>query len=243
MARLLRRLSRKSNDTNSDNSSDTENRASLIHKIKILTIGDSGVGKSSVILRFTDDTFTPSFITTIGIDYKMKNMTLDDGTKCKCQIWDTAGQERFRNITTAYYRGAQGILLVYDITDEQSFLNVKYWLQQIDQYSTAHPIVILIGNKCDLEVDREVSIERGQELAKDFDILFLETSARKSINIEQCFDNLIKEVIEVQESKCLLLKKEDQEKNIKLDSEKFSININDKFAKVKEKINCNGCGR
>ena len=239
MARLLRQLSRKSNDTNSD-SSDTENRTSLIHKIKVLTIGDSGVGKSSLILRFTEDTFTPSFITTIGIDYKMKNMTINDGTKCKIQIWDTAGQERFRNITTAYYRGAQGILLVHDITDEQSFLNVKYWLQQIDQYSTQQPIVLLCGNKCDLEADREVTIERGQQLANDFDILFYEASARKSINIEQCFESLVKEVLEVQESK-----KEAENPEmppIQLEKDK-SRGINDKLIKVKQKINCNGCGK
>ena len=112
------------------------------------------------------------------------------------------------------------------------------WIQQIDQYSTQNPIIILCGNKCDLENEREVTTERGQELAKDFDILFLETSARKSINIDQCFESLIKEVIDAQESKCLLLKRESTEKSPKSEG----INLNDKLNKVKQKINCNGCG-
>jgi len=233
---FLKRFKSNNNDSNSDNS-DSENRSALIHKIKLLTIGDSGTGKSSVILRYTEDQFTPSFITTIGIDYKIKNTTIDDGRKCKVQIWDTAGQERFRNITRAYYRGAQGIILVYDITDEQSFLNVIYWLEQIEKHATANPIVILLGNKSDLEQDREVTLERGQQLAKDYEILFFETSARKAININECFQSIIKQVIDVQESKCLLIKPEEKEKDA------FTLHDGNRLAKFKQKINCTGCSK
>lgn len=108
---------------------------SLADLIKLLLIGDSGVGKSCLLLRFSDDSFTPSFITTIGIDFKIRTITLD-GKRIKLQIWDTAGQERFRTITTAYYRGAMGILLVYDVTDEKSFGNIRNWVKNIEQHAS-----------------------------------------------------------------------------------------------------------
>lgn len=152
--------------------------------IKLLLIGDSGVGKSCLLLRFSDNTFTTSFITTIGIDFKIKTIELD-GKKVKLQIWDTAGQERFRTITTAYYRGAMGILLVYDVTDEQSFGNVRQWMRNIEQHASKNVDKILIGNKCDLS--RVVSVEKGEALAKDFNIQFMETSAKNNINVENAF--------------------------------------------------------
>jgi Ras-related protein Rab-8A len=124
--------------------------------IKLLLIGDSGVGKSCLLLRYSDDSFTSSFITTIGIDFKIKSILIDD-SKVKLQIWDTAGQERFRTITTAYYRGAMGILLVYDVSDENSFINVRNWMRQIDQNAAENVNRILIGNKSDVEPSERVS--------------------------------------------------------------------------------------
>jgi len=118
--------------------------------IKLLLIGDSGVGKSCLLLRYSDDSFTSSFITTIGIDFKIKSISIGD-SKVKLQIWDTAGQERFRTITTAYYRGAMGILLVYDISDESSFSNVRNWMRQIEQNAAENVNRILIGNKSDVD--------------------------------------------------------------------------------------------
>ena len=235
MAKLFRKLSR--NSTDSDDISDTDLGTPAIHKIKLLTIGDSGVGKSSLVLRFTEDIFVPAFITTIGIDYKMKDIELFDGTQCRVQVWDTAGQERFKNITNAYYRCAQGILLVYDISDEVSFLNVRHWLRQIDEHSPITPSIMLIGNKSDMEYDRQVTTERGQKLAEEFGILFFETSAKQNKNIEQCFEELINEVIHSMEKRKHIKKLSDE--NIKLHDSKFD----DKFQQIKDKIHCNRCNR
>eukprot|EP01100_Stratorugosa_tubuloviscum_P007234 TRINITY_DN302_c0_g1_i2.p1 TRINITY_DN302_c0_g1~~TRINITY_DN302_c0_g1_i2.p1 ORF type:complete len:216 (-),score=111.44 TRINITY_DN302_c0_g1_i2:27-674(-) len=161
--------------------------------IKLLLIGDSGVGKSCLLLRFSDDSFTPSFITTIGIDFKIRTIELD-GKKIKLQIWDTAGQERFRTITTAYYRGAMGILLVYDVTDEKSFSNIRNWMRNIEQHATESVNKMLIGNKCDMVDKRAVESDRGKALAAEYGINFLETSAKNSINVEEAFISLAKDI-------------------------------------------------
>jgi Ras-related protein Rab-8A len=116
----------------------------------------SGVGKSCLLLRYSDDSFTSSFITTIGIDFKIKSIAIGE-SKVKLQIWDTAGQERFRTITTAYYRGAMGILLVYDVSDESSFANVRNWMRQIEQNAAENVNRILIGNKADIDPSERVS--------------------------------------------------------------------------------------
>ncbi|KAI9788000.1 MAG: GTP-binding protein [Peltula sp. TS41687] len=157
--------------------------------IKLLLIGDSGVGKSCCLLRFSEDSFTPSFITTIGIDFKIRTIDLD-GKRVKLQIWDTAGQERFRTITTAYYRGAMGILLVYDVTDERSFNNIRTWFSNVEQHASEGVSKILIGNKCDWEEKRAVSTERGQQLADELGVPFLEVSAKANINVEKAFYSL-----------------------------------------------------
>ncbi|RKF56037.1 GTP-binding protein ypt2 [Golovinomyces cichoracearum] len=168
--------------------------------IKLLLIGDSGVGKSCCLLRFSEDSFTPSFITTIGIDFKIRTIELD-GKRVKLQIWDTAGQERFRTITTAYYRGAMGILLVYDVTDERSFnstkpasKNIRTWFTNVEQHATEGVNKILIGNKCDWEDRRVISTERGQQLADELGVPFLEVSAKTNINIEKAFCSLAADI-------------------------------------------------
>ncbi|ORZ36370.1 ras family-domain-containing protein [Catenaria anguillulae PL171] len=163
------------------------------HLIKLLLIGDSGVGKSCLLLRFTDDSFTPSFITTIGIDFKIRTIELD-GKRIKLQIWDTAGQERFRTITTAYYRGAMGILLIYDVTDERSFNNIRNWIRNIEQHASAGVNKILVGNKCDVADKKVISKEQGQELADEFGIKFIETSAKSNIGVEEAFFSLAKDI-------------------------------------------------
>lgn len=149
---------------------------------KLLLIGDSGVGKSCLLLRFADDTYTESYISTIGVDFKIRTIELE-GKTIKLQIWDTAGQERFRTITSSYYRGAHGIIVVFDVTDQESFNNVKQWLHEIDRYACQNVKKLLVGNKCDLASKRAVSTETAKELADSLGIQYLETSAKNSTNV------------------------------------------------------------
>jgi len=157
--------------------------------IKLLVIGDSGVGKSSLLLRFDEDKFTPNFISTIGIDFRVRMLQMD-GKTIKLQIWDTGGQERFKTITTAYYRGAMGIMLVYDVTDPQSFENIRNWMTSLEQNASEGVNKILIGNKCDMVDKRVISTARGQALADEYGIKFFEASAKSSINVEESFMTL-----------------------------------------------------
>ncbi|KAM6139244.1 ras-related protein Rab-10 isoform 2-T2 [Phoenicopterus ruber ruber] len=129
---------------------------------KLLLIGDSGVGKTCVLFRFSDDAFNTTFISTIGIDFKIKTVELQ-GKKIKLQIWDTAGQERFHTITTSYYRGAMGIMLVYDITNAKSFENISKWLRNIDEHANEDVERMLLGNKCDMEDKRVVPKAKGEQ--------------------------------------------------------------------------------
>lgn len=163
------------------------------YRMKLLLIGDSGVGKSCLLLRFCDDSFATSFITTIGIDFKVRTIDVD-GRKVRLQIWDTAGQERFRTITTAYYRGAMGILLVYDITDPASFQNVRNWISSITEYAAENVNVVLVGNKADMSDKRRVTTAQGQELADEYNIKFFETSAKTKFNVEEVFTSIARDI-------------------------------------------------
>lgn len=163
---------------------------------KLLLIGDSGVGKSNVLLRFADDVYKEDFTATIGVDFKICSRTID-GKLVKMQLWDTAGQERFRVITSSYYRGSHGIMVVYDISDRESFEHVRMWMQEIEKYAGQDEICrLLIGNKCDLpNSKRVITREEGQELAEELGVPFLETSARHAHNIAQAFDVVCREII------------------------------------------------
>jgi len=158
-----------------------------------LLIGDSGVGKSCLLLRFADDTYTESYISTIGVDFKIRTIQLD-GKTIKLQIWDTAGQERFRTITSSYYRGANGIIVVYDVTDQVSFNNVKQWLQEIDRYACENLNKLLVGNKCDLVSQKAVDYTTAKEFAESLGVPFLETSAKNSTNVEEAFITMAREI-------------------------------------------------
>lgn len=160
---------------------------------KLLLIGDSGVGKSCLLLRFADDTYTESYISTIGVDFKIRTIELE-GKTVKLQIWDTAGQERFRTITSSYYRGAHGIIVVYDVTDNESFSNVKQWLQEIDRYASEGVNKLLVGNKSDLTSKKVVEYSVAKEFADQLSIPLLETSAKNATNVEQSFMTMAKHI-------------------------------------------------
>lgn len=160
---------------------------------KLLLIGDSGVGKSCLLLRFADDTYTESYISTIGVDFKIRTIELD-GKTIKLQIWDTAGQERFRTITSSYYRGAHGIIVVYDVTDQESYANVKQWLQEIDRYASENVNKLLVGNKSDLTTKKVVDNTTAKEFADSLGVPFLETSAKNATNVEQAFMTMAAEI-------------------------------------------------
>lgn len=157
---------------------------------KLIIIGDSGTGKSSLLSRFADDVYTDSYISTIGVDFKIKTIDID-GKLCKLQIWDTAGQERFRTITSSYYRGAHGILLVFDITNPESFVNLTSWLKEVTNYASETVNLILVGTKSDLAADkRKISYTDAIEFAKAHNMEYIETSAKSSINIDTAFITL-----------------------------------------------------
>ncbi|XP_041976314.1 ras-related protein Rab-3 isoform X1 [Aricia agestis] len=160
------------------------------YMFKLLIIGNSSVGKTSFLFRYADDSFTSAFVSTVGIDFKVKTVFRHD-KRVKLQIWDTAGQERYRTITTAYYRGAMGFILMYDITNEESFNSVQDWVTQIKTYSWDNAQVILVGNKCDMEEERVVSQERGKQLADQLGVEFYETSAKENINVKTVFERLV----------------------------------------------------
>ncbi|CAE6421727.1 unnamed protein product [Rhizoctonia solani] len=158
--------------------------------IKLLLIGDSGVGKSCLLLRFCDDAWTPSFITTIGIDFKIRTIELD-GKRIKLQIWDTAGQERFRTITTAYYRGAMGILLVYDLVPRT---DIRTWHANVEQHASEGVNKILIGNKSDWVDKKAITEDQGRALADELGIKFMETSAKANEGVEDAFFTLARDI-------------------------------------------------
>ncbi|XP_028851526.1 ras-related protein Rab-3C [Denticeps clupeoides] len=160
------------------------------YMFKLLIIGNSSVGKTSFLFRYADDAFTSAFVSTVGIDFKVKTVYRNE-KRIKLQIWDTAGQERYRTITTAYYRGAMGFILMYDITNEDSFCAVQDWSTQIKTYSWDNAQVILAGNKCDMEEERVISVDSGRLLADQLGFEFFETSAKDNINVKQTFERLV----------------------------------------------------
>jgi Ras-related protein Rab-8A len=167
------------------------------HLVKLLLIGDSGVGKSCILLRYCDNEFTTSFITTIGIDFKVKTVTVGD-KRLKLQIWDTAGQERFKTICTAYYRGAQGIFLTFDVSDRKSFENVKNWGRQIKDNAQENVVRVLLANKADIPKDEwAISEEEGKQLAASLgDISIVETSAKEGVGVEEAFKIMAQKILE-----------------------------------------------
>ena len=165
------------------------------HLLKILLVGDSGTGKTSILLSFTSDSFAEKDKPTIGVDLKVKMLTYQQ-KKLKLTIWDTAGQERFRTLTSAYYRGAHAILLVYDVTSRKSFENIKEWLSEVNDYCTSDDVIkMLVGNKIDKSESRLVQKMEAMEFARANNMLFVETSAKTSVGVQYAFLELVQKVL------------------------------------------------
>ena len=168
--------------------------SAFTHLFKLVLIGDTGVGKSCLLMRVADDTFVETFITTIGVDFRFRMMKIGD-KNVKLQIWDTAGQERFRTITSAYYRSGDGVIIVYDVGKRETFDHVREWFQEINKYTKPETLVLLIANKAD-RTDRVVSLAEGQMLAKELGISIIETSARTAENVESAFVRIAEQLIQ-----------------------------------------------
>ena len=174
---------------------DSSNDADLV--FKILLLGDSEVGKSCFLMRYSENVFIENYITTIGLDYKLKTVKLDTGKTIKVQLWDTAGQDKYRTIAKNYYKGSHGILLLYDITKQSSFDNIREWVRDIKEEVSEKAIIFLIGNKIDIEEERKISKEKGEELAEEFKIPFFEASAKSGKNVDEVFKALYNKICEI----------------------------------------------
>ncbi|CAN6587652.1 unnamed protein product [Malus baccata var. baccata] len=178
---------------------------------KIVLIGDSAVGKSNLLARFARDEFYPNSKSTIGVEFQTQKVDIN-GKEVKAQIWDTAGQERFRAVTSAYYRGAVGALLVYDISRHQTFDSIGRWLNELHTHSDMNVVTILVGNKSDLNDAREVPTSEGKALAEAQGLFFMETSALDSSNVSAAFQMVVKEIYNILSRKVMIsqeLKKQD----------------------------------
>ena len=193
---------------------------------KILLIGDLGVGKSCVILRYVEGDFPGNIMSSIGVDFKTKQIELDDHS-IKMQIWDTAGHEKFRTITTSYYKSAQAIIILYDITQKSSFEHIRNWITEIDKFGKQGVLKVIVGNKLDLENNRKISKEDAENLALKYGVKLWEVSAKDNTNIEEMFVDTIKTLLE---------------KNSKIISESSSMGNNIKLSKnIKNKKNKKCC--
>ncbi|KAF8174544.1 ras-domain-containing protein [Pholiota molesta] len=168
--------------------------------VKILLIGNSSVGKSSLLLRFSDEQWLPEdeSSATIGVDFRVHKMDIK-GKKVKLSIWDTAGQERFRTITSSYYRGAQGIILVYDVANRESFEALPRWYSELETYVSSSVVKILVGNKVDKEFSRQVPTSEAEKFAARMSSLFIETSAKTSIGVKEAFTDVVEKILDTPE--------------------------------------------
>ena len=162
-----------------------------VEDFKVLTLGDSSVGKTSFIVKFIEDKFILNYIATVGLDYKHKEINLKDGKTVGLRIFDTAGQERFKAISFNFIKNADGIILIYDISNKETFQSVRGWIESIHNLASETLSIILVGNKCDLEQKRQVTKLEGEEKAKEYNIPFFETSCKDGINIFETFEKII----------------------------------------------------
>ncbi|TBU37444.1 ras-domain-containing protein [Dichomitus squalens] len=180
--------------------SQSQDKATAPINVKLLLIGNSSVGKSSLLLRFSDEQWLPEdeSSATIGVDFRVHKMDVK-GKKVKLSIWDTAGQERFRTITSSYYRGAQGIILVYDVANRESFDALPKWFSELETYVSSSVVKIIVGNKVDKEYSRQVSASEGQAFAARMDALFVEASAKTAVGVQEAFRDVVERIMDTPE--------------------------------------------
>eukprot|EP00357_Protocruzia_adherens_P019983 CAMPEP_0115021328 /NCGR_PEP_ID=MMETSP0216-20121206/30817_1 /TAXON_ID=223996 /ORGANISM="Protocruzia adherens, Strain Boccale" /LENGTH=204 /DNA_ID=CAMNT_0002393655 /DNA_START=44 /DNA_END=658 /DNA_ORIENTATION=- len=166
---------------------------------KLVLIGDSAVGKSSILIRFADDTFSENYLNTIGVDFRFRTLGLD-AKNVKLQIWDTAGQERFRTLTSTYYKGADGAILVYDCTNRESYNNIADWISEIRKHAGDEINILLIGNKSDLEEEMEVTPDEAEVFASEHNIKFMSASAKTAFQITEAFETMARDLIVIKKS-------------------------------------------
>jgi Ras-related protein Rab-1A len=184
-----------SNFLNASVTPDTLANDRTMHQFKLILIGDVCVGKSSIMRRYIENTFVRDYRANIGVEFKVKSLVLDSKTGADLQIWDTAGQERYKTITKQYYKGSNGILLVYDITERKTFSNLNFWIDDIKMDGPENLVFIIIGNKSDMVDKRKVSTEEGENFAKKNGFLFKEVSALNGDNISLVFEILSRDLI------------------------------------------------
>lgn len=197
------------------------------YEAKIITLGDSMVGKSCLILRYLDNTFSKSYLSTIGFDIKKKIIKVGNGERLKLVIHDTAGQERFKSLSANYIKKANGVLIIYDITNKQSFINVENWVKCVKDEITKKIPIYLIGNKSDLENQRVINSEDGENMAEQFGLKFYETSCMNGTNVEKCFNELGNDIYKN------ISKEEHKESKVKNMERNISIQIDESSKKKK----------
>jgi len=179
-----------------------ESSSNYDYLFKVVLIGDSGVGKSNLLSRFTRNEFNLESKSTIGVEFATRSISVDEKT-VKAQIWDTAGQERYRAITSAYYRGAVGALLVYDIAKYPTYVNVTRWLKELRDHADANIVIMLVGNKSDLRHLRAVPTEEAKAFSAENGLSFIETSALDASNVESAFQTILTDIYRIVSSKAL----------------------------------------
>ena len=214
-----------------------EEEASYELLYKVIIIGDTGVGKSNILSRYVKDEFSSNSKSTVGVELGIKFLKIKN-TNTKIQIWDTAGQERYKAITSSYFKGSNGCFIVYDITSESSFNNIENWYAEIQKETSKDIPILLVGNKCDLEDERKVPIEKGKEKAQNLNCAFFETSALKKINIDKIFEELVNNIYEKTGGN-----KNDDDINVELVKDDKAVNLNEVKNGENEKKKGGCCGK